>query len=119
MSLDRLIVPGAASAVAAAVEGLEVPLGMDPFVCSLEVERVESAYRGAATTAAPRFHGFDLLDAAERARDHLAQLHAQMAAVSARTFAVPFLWLRYECGGKSVSAVVRRRMDGTHVARLG
>lgn len=116
--VEQWVVPLAAAEATTALRSLGGPSEIPPYLCPLESAPVESAYRGAASMVTPRFFGFELFDASERARDQLAQLAVSLHVLKTRTYAVPFLLMRYAIGGKTVDAVARRDWLGEYSARL-
>lgn len=118
LKVEEWAVPNAANAALAALRALGTPQTTAGFSCELESTPLESAYRGASTMKTPSFFGFELLDAAERARDRLARVQTSLSAVQAESFAVPFFLLRYAIGKRLVQAAVRRLGDGSYAARL-
>lgn len=118
IDVEEWVVPNDIAVAAQTLRALGPPATTDAFACELESTRIESAYRGAAAMAAPRFFDFELLDAAARARERLAQLTGTLSPLAARTYAVPFFFLHYTLGAQHVDAVVRRAPNGEYAAAL-
>lgn len=110
--VQEWVLPQIAIAATGTLQRLGAPSPLERYLCSLESERVESAYRGTGHVVTPSFCGFELLDAADRARERLAQLAGRLHVHDAKPYAVPFLFLRFSIGGKPAHAVVRRSTLG-------
>jgi hypothetical protein len=117
-AFEQWLIPHEASMATTALRSMGPAATAPEYACDLASTVVESAYRGAASMVTPAFHGFELLDAAERARDALAQAQTTLHAAVMQCFGVPFFLVQYQVKSRAIDVVVRRAADGTHIARL-